>query len=370
MAVAEITLDDVGKRFAGGTMAVSNASFTIRDGELFVLVGPSGCGKSTLLNLIAGLETVTEGEIRVDGEGVNDVDPKDRNMAMVFQSYAIYPHMTVRENMAFPLKLAKRPNGEIKRRVEEAAALLELTELLERKPRALSGGQRQRVAMGRAIVREPAAFLLDEPLSNLDARLRMQMRTEIARIQHRLGITMVYVTHDQTEAMTLGDRVAVLLGGAVQQIGAPRELYERPRNLFVAGFIGSPSMNFVPAEFDGERIILPMAEIEPPESLRACLSRGPRKLIAGIRPEELHDAATGRIDRRHGPTFRATVDLAEWLGADLYVHFRAEGGKRPLVARVATASGAAEGKELELWLDARRLHLFDPDTEENIAAQS
>jgi multiple sugar transport system ATP-binding protein len=367
--VAEIILDNVSKRFPGGTLAVRNASFTIREGEFFIVVGPSGCGKSTVLNMIAGLDTVTEGEIRVDGKVVNDVDPKDRNMAMVFQSYAIYPHMTVRENMAFPLKLAKLSRDEITRRVEQAAAILELTELLERKPRTLSGGQRQRVAMGRAIVREPAAFLLDEPLSNLDAKLRVQMRTEIARIQNRLGITMVYVTHDQTEAMTLGDRVAVLRQGEVQQIGTPRELYEQPRNLFVAGFIGSPAMNFVPAEFDGDRIKLPMAELEPPEPLRACLSGKPQPLIAGIRPEQLHDAATGGIDPRYGPTFRAIVDVIEWLGADLYVHFQMEGGRIPMVARVATVSGAAEGKELELWLDARRLHLFDPETGENIGVR-
>lgn len=364
--MAEIILDNVSKRFPGGTLAVSHASFTIREGEFFIVVGPSGCGKSTVLNMIAGLDTVTEGEIRVDGKVVNDVDPKDRNMAMVFQSYAIYPHMTVRENMAFPLKLAKLPRDEIVRRVEQAAAILELTELLGRRPRALSGGQRQRVAMGRAIVREPAAFLLDEPLSNLDAKLRMQMRTEIARIQNRLGITMVYVTHDQTEAMTLGDRVAVLRQGEVQQIGTPRELYEQPRNLFVAGFIGSPAMNFVPAEFDGDRIMLPMAELEPPERLRACLSGKPQPLVAGIRPEQLHDAATAGIDPRHGPTFRAIVDVTEWLGADLYVHFQLERDSIPMIARVATTSGAAEGKELELWLDARRLYLFDRETGENI----
>jgi multiple sugar transport system ATP-binding protein len=367
--VAEIILDNVSKRFPGGTLAVRNTSFTIREGELFIVVGPSGCGKSTVLNMIAGLDTVTEGEIRVDGKVINDVDPKDRNMAMVFQSYAIYPHMTVRENMAFPLELARLSKDEITRRVEEAAAILELTELLGRKPRALSGGQRQRVAMGRAIVREPAAFLLDEPLSNLDAKLRVQMRTEIARIQNRLGITMVYVTHDQTEAMTLGDRVAVLRDGEVQQIGTPRELYEQPRNLFVAGFIGSPAMSFVPAEFDGNRIMLPMAELAPPEPLRACLSSRPRRLIAGIRPEQLHDASTGGIDRRYGPTFRAMVDVTEWLGADLFVHFQVEGGRIPMVARVATASGAAEGEELELWLDARRLHLFDPETGENIGVR-
>lgn len=364
--MAEIVLDNVSKRFPGGSLAVRNASFTIHEGEFFIVVGPSGCGKSTVLSMIAGLDTVSEGEIRVNGKVVNDVDPKDRNMAMVFQSYAIYPHMTVRENMAFPLKLARLSKEEITRRVEQAAAILELTDLLGRKPRALSGGQRQRVAMGRAIVREPVAFLLDEPLSNLDAKLRVQMRTEIARLQNRLGITMIYVTHDQTEAMTLGDRVAVLREGEVQQIGTPRELYEQPCNVFVAGFIGSPAMNFVPATFDGSRIILPMAEFEPPERLRACLSSAPRQLVVGIRPEQLHDAATGAVDRQHGPTFRATVEVTEWLGADLYVHFQVEDARIPMVARVSTHSHAAEGEELELWLDARRLHLFDPETGENL----
>jgi multiple sugar transport system ATP-binding protein len=229
--MAEIVLDQVCKQFSDGTRVLNNASFTIHDGEFFILIGPSGCGKSTLLNMIVGLEPVSSGEIRVDGRVVNDLDPKDRNMAMVFQSYAIYPHMTVRDNIGFPLRLAGLPKAEVKRKVEEAAALLELAELLERKPASLSGGQRQRVAMGRALVRDPVAFLLDEPLSNLDARLRVQMRTEIGRLQKRLGTTMIYVTHDQTEAMTLGDRVAVLNRGEVQQIGTPQQLYRMPANL-------------------------------------------------------------------------------------------------------------------------------------------
>ncbi|MGD2073839.1 MAG: ATP-binding cassette domain-containing protein, partial [Gammaproteobacteria bacterium] len=253
--MAEITLERVTKRFADGTTAVRDISLTIGDGEFFILVGPSGCGKSTLLNMIVGLENVTEGEVRVGGQRMNEVDAKDRNMAMVFQSYAIYPHMTVRENMAFPLRLAKVPKSQIAERVKRAAEILELSPLLDRKPASLSGGQRQRVAMGRAMVREPQAFLLDEPLSNLDAKLRVQMRTEIARLQRRLGTTTLYVTHDQTEAMTLGDRIAVLRRGELQQVGTPRELYERPRNLFVAGFIGSPAMNFFPAErVDDDRL--------------------------------------------------------------------------------------------------------------------
>ena len=245
--MAEIDLVDVTKRFPDGTTAVDDVTFTIQDGEFFILVGPSGCGKSTLLNMIVGLEEITEGELKVDGKVVNDVDPKDRNMAMVFQSYALYPHMTVRENISFPLRLAKMDEAEIAERVDEAARILQLSELLDRKPANLSGGQRQRVAMGRAIVREPAAFLMDEPLSNLDAKLRVQTRTQIARLQNRLKTTTVYVTHDQTEAMTLGDRIALMRRGVVQQLGTPRELYEQPANLFVAGFIGSPAMNFLRA---------------------------------------------------------------------------------------------------------------------------
>jgi len=263
--MAEIVLEQVNKRFADGTEGLRPTDLTIRDGELFILVGPSGCGKSTLLKIIVGLERPTSGTVRVGGESVTERDPKDRNMAMVFQSYAIYPHMTVRENMAFPLKLAGMDNAEIAVRVEEAAAILELGGLLERKPAALSGGQRQRVAMGRAIVRQPAAFLLYEPLSNLDAKLRVQMRTELARLQRRLGTTMVYVTHDQTEAMTLGYRIAVLRKGEIQQTGTPRELYGRPANLFVAGFVGSPAINLLPARIEENRLILPMSEVVLPE---------------------------------------------------------------------------------------------------------
>src|SRR3954453_13432842 len=265
--MARIELDHVTKQFADGTEAVHEATFDIEDGEFFILVGPSGCGKSTLLNMIVGLEDIGDGELRIGDRVVNDVDPKDRNLAMVFQNYALYPHMTVRENMAFPLKLKKDPQAEIDKRVDEAARVLELTELLDRKPAAMSGGQRQRGAMGRAIVREPEAFLFDEPLSNLDAKLRVQMRTEIARLQKRFGTTTVYVTHDQTEAMTLGDRVAVLRKGVLQQVGTPRELYNNPVNLFVAGFIGSPSMNFLPATLSGHRLRLPMGEVDLPEDL-------------------------------------------------------------------------------------------------------
>ncbi|MFZ0788089.1 MAG: ATP-binding cassette domain-containing protein, partial [Chromatiaceae bacterium] len=272
--MAEIRLQGIAKRFRDGTEAVRSTDLAIRDGELFILVGPSGCGKSTLLKLIVGLERPTAGEVLVDGVAVTGLDPKDRNMAMVFQSYALYPHMTVRENMAFPLKLARLPKPEIAERVEQAASILGLGELLERSPAALSGGQRQRVAMGRAIVRQPVAFLLDEPLSNLDAKLRAQMRTELLRIQRRLETTTVYVTHDQTEAMTLGDRVAVLRHGEVQQVGTPRELYREPANLFVAGFIGSPAMNLVPARVEGDRLILPMTGLPLPRCLRGTAAAG------------------------------------------------------------------------------------------------
>jgi multiple sugar transport system ATP-binding protein len=375
--MAEIALHKVTKRFPDGTVAVKDADFTIADGEFFILVGPSGCGKSTLLNVIAGIEEVSGGEIRVDGKVVNDVDPKDRNMAMVFQSYAIYPHMTVRENLAFPLKLARLPQDEIAQRVERAAAILELGELLERKPATLSGGQRQRVAMGRAIVRQPVAFLLDEPLSNLDARLRVQTRIEIARLQRNLGTTTVYVTHDQTEAMTLGQRVAVLRKGEVQQIGTPRELYAEPRNLFVAGFIGSPPMNFLPADIRNGRLVLPMTEVPLRQRLQ-----GNRSVIAGIRPEHFQDAA---LNEGPGPVFEAKVDVLEWLGADLYVHFQVEcaaerlralpeeleratraGNRISLVARVDPSSRAAEGAPLRLWLDGRELQLFDAETGERL----
>jgi multiple sugar transport system ATP-binding protein len=375
--MAEIMLRNVTKRFPDGTVAVEHADFTIAEGEFFILVGPSGCGKSTLLNMIAGLEEVTEGEILVDGKRVNDVDPKDRNMAMVFQSYAIYPHMTVRDNLAFPLKLAGLPKDEIARRVEHAASILELGELLDRKPRMLSGGQRQRVAMGRAIVRKPVAFLLDEPLSNLDARLRVQTRTEIARLQRNLGTTTVYVTHDQTEAMTLGHRVAVLRKGEVQQIGTPRELYTAPRNLFVAGFIGSPAMNFLPAEVRNGRLMVPMAELSLPRHVPG------RPIIAGIRPEHFHDASANK----DGNTcFEVKVELVEWLGADLYVHFQVEceagwlrtlpqeleraaiqGDRITVVARLDPSSQAAAGERVRLRLDAGQLQLFDCESGENLS---
>jgi multiple sugar transport system ATP-binding protein len=376
--VTEIVLDKIGKRFGDGTVAVRGADLAIHDGEFFILVGPSGCGKSTLLQMIVGLEAPTSGEIRVDGKRVNEVDPKDRNMAMVFQSYALYPHMSVRENLAFPLRVAGVNRAEISSRVRRAAAVLELEDLLDRRPASLSGGQRQRVAMGRALVREPAAFLLDEPLSNLDARLRVQMRAEIARLQKRLGTTTIYVTHDQAEAMTLGDRAAVLREGAVQQIGTPRELYETPANVFVAGFIGSPGMNLLPARIDGDALALPMLRAPLPRALRDALAGRRADLVAGIRPEDIHEPAPGADA---APVFRSRVELVEWLGAETYVHFAigddtaaaklgeltgtapARAGARagvPMVTRVGPTSRAREDTEIELTFDPERVHLFDP----------
>ena len=382
--MTEITLDKVSKRFPDGTDAVRDASLVIHDGEFFILVGPSGCGKSTLLNMIVGLEEISSGELRVDGRLVNDVDPRERNMAMVFQNYALYPHLSVHENIAFPLRMKKLPAAEIERRVAETAAILELGELLERKPGSLSGGQRQRVAMGRAIVREPVAFLLDEPLSNLDARLRTQMRAEIARLQRRLGTTTIYVTHDQTEAMTLGDRVAVMREGVIQQTGTPRELYERPRNLFVAGFMGSPSMNVLPAEFRDGRIRLPLpgVSLSPPAGMRLPPEHG--DLIAGIRPEHFQLAETG------GETdgFEVNIEMAEWLGADLLVHFRIEADavaelpalatgnetrrKHAACALIARLNGdcqARAGDTLRLALKPDALALFDAVSGESLSAR-
>ena len=288
--MAAISVQHIVKTYGDGFKAVNDISLDIEDGELMILVGPSGCGKSTLLRMIAGLEDITSGELLIGGQRMNEKAPRERNLAMVFQNYALYPHLSVYENIAFPLRLQKRPDDEIRRKVEDAAKTLELTEHLDRKPSQLSGGQRQRVAMGRAIVREAQAFLFDEPLSNLDAKLRGQMRTEISRLQRRLGITTVYVTHDQTEAMTLGDRVAVLRKGLLQQVASPRELYERPVHLFVAGFIGSPPMNFAPATVEDNAVVLRFARVELPSEV--CERYGGNKLLlAGIRPDHFVDAA-------------------------------------------------------------------------------
>jgi multiple sugar transport system ATP-binding protein len=389
--MAEIVLKNVTKRYPDGTEAVKQMNLDIADGEFVILVGPSGCGKTTALRMIAGLEDITEGELRIGDNIVNDLPPRERDVAMVFQSYALYPHMTVRENMGFALSLAKVRKSEINQRVEEAANILDLTEQLERKPANLSGGQRQRVAMGRAIVRQPAAFLMDEPLSNLDAKLRVQMRTEVSRIQQRLGTTTVYVTHDQVEAMTLGDRVAVMRSGVIQQVGPPKELYGDPVNLFVAGFIGSPAMNFSPAQIDGSTIVLPILEAPLPEELRSKLD-GTRKLIAGIRPEDFEDASLVSDEaRKRGATFKTNIDVLEWMGAELYAHFSIEqqgiesqelaelaaaagtadvpsagGDVEQIVARLDSASEAREGEEIELFVDLSKLHLFDLETGRNL----
>jgi multiple sugar transport system ATP-binding protein len=382
--MADIVLDHVSKRFPDGTVAVDDASLDIQDGEFMILVGPSGCGKSTCLNMIAGLEDISEGEVRIGGRVVNQLAPKDRDIAMVFQSYALYPHMTVRENMAFGLKLHRIDRAEIDRKVDRAAELLELTSLLDRKPANLSGGQRQRVAMGRAIVRSPQAFLMDEPLSNLDAKLRVQMRTTVGRLQNQLGTTTVYVTHDQTEAMTLGDRVAVLRAGVIQQVGTPEELYERPVNLFVAGFIGSPAMNFLPGTVEDGRLRTALGDVALPAETRARVveAGAGRELIVGIRPEDFEDAAVLNGRRAEGLTFPVTVEVLESLGADKYAYFHLAGprataqeleelaadagtgdvpGSDQVVARLDPASRAREGQPVQLWFDPGKLHLFNPD---------
>jgi multiple sugar transport system ATP-binding protein len=341
--------------------------------------------------MIAGLEDISEGELVIGEQVVNDKAPKDRDIAMVFQNYALYPHMTVRDNMGFALKLAKVDKSEIDKRVNEAAKVLDLEQHLERKPANLSGGQRQRVAMGRAIVRDPSVFLMDEPLSNLDAKLRVQMRAEVSRIQDRTGTTTVYVTHDQTEAMTLGDRVAVMRAGVLQQVGPPQELYDTPANLFVAGFIGSPAMNFVPATVEGDVVKLPMVDAPLDESTREALSSA-GTLIAGIRPEHFEDAALVGDDKKGlGRTFKVTIDLVESMGSELYAHFAVQhegvqseelaelaadsgaadvpgGGGDTVVARLDPESKVAQGKESELWVDTSRIHFFDANDGRSLTA--
>ena len=388
--MAEIVTKEMTKRYPNGVEAVQQLSLDIGEGELLVLVGPSGCGKTTALRMIAGLEDITAGELRIGDQVVNQLTPKDRDIAMVFQNYALYPHMSVRDNMAFPLKLAKAPEAEIDEKVREAARILDLEQHLDRKPANLSGGQRQRVAMGRAIVRDPKAFLMDEPLSNLDAKLRVQMRTEVARIQNNLGTTTVYVTHDQTEAMTLGDRVAVMRAGILQQVGSPAELYGNPANLFVAGFIGSPAMNFMAARIEDGVAKLPIGDLPLTDQLRAGAGDSGRTMIAGIRPECFEDASLVGDGRERGITFRAKVDIVESMGSEQYAYFKvgAEGvhaeqldelardagadevpssGEGQVVARLDAASPVREGAESELWVDATKLHLFDPGTGKNLA---
>ncbi|WP_462417059.1 ABC transporter ATP-binding protein [Kytococcus sp. Marseille-QA3725] len=382
--MARITLEGIEKTYPDGFHAVKGVDLDIADGEFVILVGPSGSGKSTLLRMIVGLEDISEGELTIGDRVVNDLAPKDRNLAMVFQNYALYPHLSVFENIAFPLRLAKgsMSKDEISRRVHEAAQMLELEEHLERKPGNLSGGQRQRVAMGRAIVRNADAFLFDEPLSNLDAKLRGQMRTEIARMQRRLGTTTVYVTHDQTEAMTLGDRVAVLKKGELQQVASPRELYEQPVNLFVAGFIGSPPMNFVPARVDGDVLELPFTRV-PMAPVLAQRVADRDIVICGIRPEHFKDSAAPDAPVQ-GARFTAPVEQTEWLGNEQYAYipFEAEesvmahldelekeldgeGARTQLVVNLSTQSRVVEGDEAELIFDPRLMHVFDPETGRN-----
>ena len=384
--MSEISLRNVSKIYGDAFAAVKDVSLDIADGEFVILVGPSGCGKSTLLRMIVGLEDISEGELDIGGERMNNKAPKDRNLAMVFQNYALYPHLSVRENIAFPLTLAKMDEKTIHDKVEDAAKTLELTEHLDRKPGQLSGGQRQRVAMGRAIVREPNAFLFDEPLSNLDAKLRGQMRTEIARLQKRFGTTTVYVTHDQTEAMTLGDRVVVLRKGVAQQIASPKELYNRPTNLFVAGFIGSPSMNMLPAQLEGDQLKMPFATITVPQATVQAAGNA-KRLIAGIRAEYFEDANYVGDKAEHGQSFEATVDVTEWLGSELfaYVPYEVEQGDAGLsslteeleqlpssasiVAELNAASPISAGDTATLWVDARRIMLFDAETGDNLTRE-
>jgi multiple sugar transport system ATP-binding protein len=385
--MAEIEFDDVVKRYPDGFEAVKHMNLEIRDGEFVILVGPSGCGKSTALRMIAGLEDISEGELKIGGEVVNDLAPKDRDIAMVFQNYALYPHMSVRDNMGFALKLRKEKPEEINRRVTEAAKTLDLEPHLDRKPANLSGGQRQRVAMGRAIVREPKAFLMDEPLSNLDANLRVEMRAAVSRLQQNLGTTTVYVTHDQTEAMTLGERVAVMRAGILQQVDSPRELYDHPKNLFVAGFIGSPAMNFFSGTLESNSIKTPMGAVPLADDLRRRLEQhgsGARSVIVGVRPEDFEDAKFAP-ESHDGYTFDANIELTESMGSEIYAHFdfdqdetlEAEelrelqedagthdvpqsGASGHAVARVDAGSDARPGEKTKLWLDVHKIHLFDP----------
>jgi multiple sugar transport system ATP-binding protein len=396
--MAEITLEEVSKVYGDGTTAISDLNLDVDDGEFVVLVGPSGCGKTTALRMVAGLESISGGNIRIGDRIVNTVPPKERDIAMVFQDYALYPHMTVYDNMAFGLKLRKVPKQEIDRRVREAAAILGLEEFLARKPKALSGGQRQRVAMGRAIVREPKAFLMDEPLSNLDAKLRVQMRVEIARIQDELAVTTLYVTHDQIEAMTMGDRVAVLRKGVLQQFDTPQSLYDHPANLFVAGFIGSPAMNMGEAtfssadgsgtvEYGGLRLDVPKEVIEARPALKAYDGR---TVIVGLRPEDMEDASLVE-DASPARRIRSRVILREALGADVLAHFEIQAppvlsddvreiaddvgqealqaveagvraGRSTFTARLNPRTSAREGEPIELVVDVTRLHFFDPET--------
>jgi multiple sugar transport system ATP-binding protein len=384
--VASIVFEHVTKRYADGAEAVTDMNLAIADGEFMILVGPSGSGKSTALRMLAGLEDITEGVIRIGDDVVNDLAPRDRDIAMVFQNYALYPHMTVRQNMGFALDLAGAPRKEIARKVEEAARVLDIERHLDRKPANLSGGQRQRVAMGRAIVRDPRAFLMDEPLSNLDAKLRVQTRTALSRLHERLGTTTIYVTHDQVEAVTLGDRIAVMRGGRIQQVGIPTDLYEHPVNLFVAGFIGSPAMNFLPGQLEGDQLRTPIGDLRLAGEMRRRLEAGDgdgrRGVIVGIRPEHFEDASLVTLPAP-GHVFKTKIEVLEALGSDSYAYFTVDSprissseleeladetnvassaGGAQVVARLAAASGIRQGQEAQLWIDTSQLHLFDHET--------
>jgi multiple sugar transport system ATP-binding protein len=372
--MAEIVFDNVTKRFPDGTTAVDGIELTVADGEFMIFVGPSGCGKTTALRMVAGLEDITDGQIRIGDRVVNDLEPPDRDVAMVFQNYALYPHMTVEDNIGFPLLMQRMRKVEKRTRVGEVADLLGIGDLLARKPRELSGGQRQRVAMGRAIIRHPQAFLMDEPLSNLDAKLRVQMRAELVKLHRRLGVTTIYVTHDQTEAMTLGQRVAVLNKGVIQQVDTPQGLYRRPANTFVASFIGSPPMNFVAGRLARSVVELGRYRIELPEPLAGSLLRQEGDVLVGLRPEGFEDA---RVDGADG-LLPADVEVTEQLGPETYAYFRVDGldvvelGDRPvelagaLAARLDPRTSAAPGQRLNLAVDASGLHFFDRESGDSL----
>jgi len=366
--MAGVIFDHVSKRYPGNVLAVSDMNIEVKDREFMVLVGPSGCGKSTALRMVAGLEEITDGRILIGERVVNDIPPKDRDIAMVFQSYALYPHMTVFENLSFGLRLRKTPKPEIDRRVREAARILGLELLLNRKPKALSGGQRQRVALGRAIVRQPKAFLMDEPLSNLDAKLRVQTRVEILKLHKRLETTFIYVTHDQVEAMTMGDRIVVLRDGLIQQVDTPQYLYEHPINMFVAGFIGSPAMNFIPAVIDGdgqasvrgEGFDIPIAE----RVLSGSGAQRGQEVIVGVRPEDLKDA---RFTDGHLPRVPAKVEVVETMGSEIYTYVNI--GNQTLTSRMDPRSGDLQtGQSVQVAVDTNRIHLFDPKSEKALVS--
>ncbi|GBF10604.1 ABC transporter ATP-binding protein [Tepidibacillus infernus] len=368
--MAKVTLNHIYKRY-GDVEVVKDFNLEIQDKEFLVLVGPSGCGKSTTLRMIAGLEEISEGELYIGDELVNNKAPKDRDIAMVFQSYALYPHMSVYDNMAFGLKLRKFSKDEIKKRVHEAAKILDIEHLLDRKPKALSGGQRQRVALGRAIVREPKVFLMDEPLSNLDAKLRVQMRTEISKLHKRLETTVVYVTHDQTEAMTMGDRIVVMKDGIVQQVDTPNEIYNHPKNIFVAGFIGSPAMNFIPGKLEGKEDMLFFRTegitLQIPEGKAKILrdkGYAGKEIILGIRPEDIHDEPIF-LESSPQSQFTATIDVAENMGSEMYLYLSGI-GKDSVTARINARTQLRAGSQVKLALDMNKIHIFDKDSEDAI----